>query len=411
MRIENGLACFFNLLRWMFLALGAGLVVFGLNLTTLWLRISILVVGILLISLGLNLVWWYLRPNTAKVNSNLQIESWDVVKDEQHNSNTDLIRWGSYFYLVHAISPFHFANTHCQLVLRRSPDARTWKTLAHISSPGEDIRDPKLAVIHDRLYLYALVNNSFDPEPYTTVYTCSQDGGVTWLPLTRLEHEGWLFWKPKTIDGLTWYAAAYWHEHGKSALFSSTDGVNWQFISAIYEQGHRNDETDIEFLPDGSMLVTARLEGDFREGGYGMFFGHPAGGTLIASAVPPYMHFDSRAISPLTRLDGPALFTYAGRVFAVGRLQPELSEPFKRQGSIIARKRTAIFEVKIDRLVWLSDVPSAGDTAYAGVALHNGFLYFSYYTSPIRRDYPWIVGMFNPTAICIARVELNRLVA
>lgn len=400
----------FNLLRWIFLAFGAGLIILGLNLAQLWLEILFLAAGILLISLGLIMVGWYLRPNRAQVNPVMQIESWDVVNDEQHNSNTDLIQCGDYFYLVHAVSPFHFANNNCQLELHRSQDGRAWETLAHFSSQGEDIRDPKLAVIHDQLYLYALVNRSFDPEPYTTVYTYSQDGGVTWSPLARLEPEGWLFWKPKTNDGLTWHVAAYWHEHGKSALFSSTDGVQWQFISMIYDLGHRNDETDIEFMPDGSILATARLEGDFREGGYGMFFGHPAGGTLIASALSRYTNFEPLTISLLTRLDGPALFSHAGRVFAVGRMQAELSQPFKRQGSIFARKRTAIFEVKTDRLVWLSDVPSAGDTAYAGVALHNGFLYFSYYTSPIRQDYPWIVGMFNPTAIRIARVALNRLV-
>jgi hypothetical protein len=110
-------------------------------------------------------------------------------------------------------------------------------------------------------------------------------------------------------------------------------------------------------------------------------------------------------------LDGPALFANGGRVFAVGRFQPGVRRPFARQGSIFACKRTAIFEVKENGLVWLSDVPSAGDTAYAGVALHDGYLYFSYYTSPIEGDYPWIVGMFNPTAIRMARVELCRLIA
>ena len=399
----------FNLLRWIFLALGVALTLLGFYLSPLWLKISSLVLGSLLTILGLIFIWWYVRPNTAEVNTALQIESWDVVNDELHHSNTDLIHWRDYFYLVHAVSPFHFASTGCQLVLRRSVDAHTWETLATFRSPGEDIRDPKLAVIEDRLYIYALVNGSFDPEPYTTVYTFSQDGGVNWSPLAHLEHEGWLFWKPKTFDGHKWYAAAYWHDHGKSALYSTMDGVHWQFVATIYDQGHRNDETDIEFLPDGCVFATARLEGDFKEGGYSMFFGHPNGGTLIASSHPPYTAFEPLTISPVTRLDGPALFSYAGRIFAVGRFQPELRQPFTRQGSVVARKRTAIFEVKADCLVWLSDVPSAGDTAYAGVALHDGHLYFSYYTSSIQRDYPWIVGMFNPTAIRMARVELSRL--
>ena len=45
------------------------------------------------------------------------------------------------------------------------------------------------------------------------------------------------------------------------------------------------------------------------------------------------------------------------------------------------------------------------------MALHDGCLYFSYYTGPIQYNYPWIVGMFNPTAIRMAKVELDRLLA
>jgi hypothetical protein len=120
--------------------------------------------------------------------------------------------------------------------------------------------------------------------------------------------------------------------------------------------------------------------------------------------------FRSEAFSSLTRLDGPALFSHAGRVFAVGRYQPHPRQPFTRQGSIFARKRTSLFEVGLGRLVWLSDLPSAGDTAYAGVAVHQGRLFASYYTSRIDRDYPWIEGMLNATEIRMATLDLEALV-
>jgi hypothetical protein len=221
--------------------------------------------------------------------------------------------------------------------------------------------------------------------------------------------EGWLLWKPKTRGGRLWYAAGYWHEHGRSALFESLDGIDWRQVCPIYEGGRRNDETDIEFLADGSLRAVARLEGDFREWGYNMFFGDPGGGTLIASAQPPFREFRAEAFSSLTRLDGPALFSHAGRVFAIGRYQPHPAQPFTRQGSIFARKRTSLFDVRPDRLVWLSDLPSAGDTAYAGVAVHDGRLFVSYYTSRTDRDYPWIEGMLNATDIRLAALDLDTL--
>jgi len=400
----------FNLLRWLLPTLGAGLMIAGLVAAVPAARLLLGVVGGLLLALGLVLLWGHVRPNASRVDPHLRLESWPVTADGMHNSNTDLIVWGEWFYLVHAVSPYHFASLRCHLSLLRSADGRDWEPLATLSSPDEDIRDPKLAVIGDRLFLYALVNRSFDPEPYTTVYTSSEDGGRSWLPLQRLAHEGWLFWKPKTRDGRIWYAAAYWHEHGRSALFESLDGIEWRRVCPIYDGGRRNDETDIEFVADGSLRVVARLEGDFREWGYSMFFGDPEGGTLIASAQPPIREFRAEAFSSLTRLDGPALFSHAGRVFAVGRYQPHPAQPFTRQGSIFARKRTSLFEVRPDGLVWLSDLPSAGDTAYAGVAVHEGRLFVSYYTSRIDRDYPWIEGMLNATEIRMARLDLESLV-
>jgi len=115
--------------------------------------------------------------------------------------------------------------------------------------------------------------------------------------------------------------------------------------------------------------------------------------------------------SPVTRLDGPNLFTYDNRVYAVGRYQPVVQGPFVWQGSILARKRTALFLVREDGLVHLSDLPSAGDTSYAGVVLRGPDLFVCYYTSPIDRDYPWILGMDSPSPIRMARIELGRLEA
>nr|HPO47077.1 hypothetical protein [Spirochaetota bacterium] len=58
---------------------------------------------------------------------------------------------------------------------------------------------------------------------------------------------------------------------------------------------------------------------------------------------------------------------------------------------------------------YLSDLPSAGDTSYAGVVIREGAAYISYYTSDTARDYPWIIGMLARSDILIARIELPRL--
>jgi len=78
-------------------------------------------------------------------------------------------------------------------------------------------------------------------------------------------------------------------------------------------------------------------------------------------------------------------------------------------GSFFNRKRTSLFLVEPTALTYLSDLPSAGDTAYAGVVMKDGYVYICYYTSDIERDWPWIIGVIAPSDIRIAKINLSNL--
>lgn len=365
------------------------------------LRSVALLLVVALIGCGVLLAYWAWRPNRSRVDPALALETWSAVRDGLHNSNTDLLFWRGQFWLVHASSPFHMGSRRCRLRLWRSLDARAWERVAEFAVPDEDIRDPKLAAIGGRLLLYAFPNAGLRALPYGTIVASSSDG-TRWSGFEPITQPGWLLWRPKSLDGVTWYVPGYWHEHGRSALFSSKDGVEWTWVSEIHA-GEGNDETDCEFLPDGRLLCTARLEVTPDNP-----WGHRDASTLLAVAEPPYLEW-SKARSTLTRLDGPALFRDRGRVFAVARHQPGRRLPLRRLGGVLSRKRTALYLVEPERLVHLSDLPSAGDTSYAGVVLREGELTASYYTSDIRRDYPWALGMLAASEIRIARVALDAL--
>jgi len=370
-------------------------------LTTVKAAVVVLIIALLIPMLFI--AFSFVRPNRAMVTEGLGIETWPAVADDRHNSNTDIVYWNDAFWLIHASGPWHFASETTKLVLWKSPDARTWERIAEFRNPGEDIRDPKFAVIAGKLVLYALKNVSFTAEPYLTVAATSDDG-VTWTEFIDLEPDGWLFWRPESPDGgKTWYVPAYWHEHGKSALLTSQNGIDWEICAIVYS-GDIIDETALIFLPDGRMLATGRLEVS------GYYFGDNRGNTLIATAEPPFMTWTYNH-STVTRLDGPALFSYNGRVYAVGRYQPGKKPVLFETGSILSRKRTSLFLVEEDRLVWLSDLPSDGDTSYAGVAVRGDEAYVSYYTNDIKRDYPWIIGMVSKSDIMISRIDLKKLEA
>ena len=348
----------------------------------------------------------------AEIAPGLEMENWVAVSDGLHNSNSFLTYWRDRFYLIHANSPYHFATPECKLILWTSADAREWKQVATFSVPDEDIRDPKFAVIHDRLFIYVLKSFVADgSEPYTTAYT-STDDGEHFIPLTDLfDNHGWLFWNPRTRDGETWYVPAYWGGHGNSIMLKTQDGIHFKPVCYIHQGkkglvNDRTDETDVAFLADGTMISTQRLEyseditGDIRAC------------THMAICRPPYTRWEGLGRDYHTRLDGPSLFEYNGRVYAVGRRNPYDREKGPNYiGSVFGRKRTSLYEVTTKGLIFLTDFPSAGDTSYGGCVLKDGYLYASYYSSTLEADWPWYVGMLSPSDIRMVRIPLDQLEA
>lgn len=338
--------------------------------------------------------------NYCEVASDLAIEDWPAIEDDLHNMTTDMVKWNGWFYLAYVSSPWHIGSHLSRVVIQRSKDARKWENVREFQTVGKDIRDPKLVAIGGELFLYVLKNVGVVAEPCQTSY-CSTQDGVTWTDLADCEPSGWLFWRPKTQNGVDWYVAAYWHKHGRSILLHSTDGKKWTEVSEIYNGDH-NDETDIEFLSDDRMLTTARLEMT------GSIFGHKGACTWIGISSPPYKEWKGVKCEQ-TRLDGPNLFSWKGKVYALGRRHLDRQRFGEYRGSLFGRKRTALYEVTESGLKHRSDLPSSGDTGYPGIVIEGSRLYTSYYTNRPDRDYPAFIGLFLPSQIRIASFDLNNL--
>jgi hypothetical protein len=394
-------------------------------------RVPRLVVGALLaplVSMSLVLLWWDGRsPPAYEYDAVLRLEHWTVVTSEdparQHNSNTDMVWFRNAFYLIHAQTKWHLEDPNGALVIWTSPDAVQWREVARISVPETDVRDPKFAVIDDRLFLYFLPNYFFDPFPETTLWTVSDDG-VSWQEpqeldtfTTRYVQDGvektrtgdpFRVWRPKSLDGETWYMVAFGNKPTApwpvSILVKSMDGIHWEEVSEVYGT-HGTWEPTMEFLPDRSIIATMRIH-DMGTPGYTL--GNATGNTGIGFSRPPYREW-SMAHDFQTRLDGATTFSIDGRIFTVGRNH---LGPTSDMGNHLGRKRTAFYEVRRDRLVHLFDLPSNGDTAYTGVVIRGDDIYVSYYTSPIEKDYPWLMGVAlrTRTDVRIARVSATGLV-
>ena len=214
-------------------------------------------------------------------------------------------------------------------------------------------------------------------------------------------------------DDGSWYAPAHRIDQGTALLLRTTDGITWSTHSTIFSGNvERADETAIHFLNDGSMLAVSRLEAG------SSIFGSEQAGTFIANSPPPFTAWTRSNRSAVTRLDAPNLFSVQNRLYALGRSQPRVTSssggsatPVSRQkhGSVFGRKRTALFQIdeKALGLVHLTDFPSSGDTAYAGVVVNNGKVFVSYYTNDPHWDYSWLLGMLLPSRIQISMFDFR----
>lgn len=321
----------------------------------------------------------------------------------QHNENTDLISWSGSIWLVHRTAKSQILGPNSALHVYQSNDnGATFVDMAIIPAPSDrDLRDPAFYVVGNQLFLKALtrlpVTSPRDSNVDTITVAFRSSDGVNWTNEGQIAPAGWSFWRPK-LQGNTWYAAAYADGDLSIALFSSTDGINWTRGTDVYTVSADTPlETELSFAPDGGLTAFVRMDGTDQEllGDTGRLR------SKVCTAAPPYSAFDCSQEIEGQRFDGPLAFWWRSRLFMVARkhLQPS------------ARKRTALFEIMngTDVREW-GELPSAGDTSYAGVAMlddHRALV--SWYSSNLQDDANWVIAILDATDIYTGVIDLTKL--
>jgi hypothetical protein len=329
----------------------------------------------------------------------------------RHNENTDLTVFDGATYLVHRTALSQILGPNSSLLVSRSDDhGRTWRKLAVLPAvDGRDLRDPTFYRIGDQLALKALtrlqVNSLRDSDVDTiAVGSVSPDGGTTWSPLRPIGPPAWSFWRIRDDARGVHYTAAYEDGDRSVRLFSSVDGVTWTPGAEIYGRAEDTPlETELVFTPSGKLLALVRMDGNNLE-----LFGN-AGRlrTKVCWAAPPFERWDCSRQLDGVRLDGPVAFFHGARLFVIARkhfIEPE------------NRKRTALYELTGDldggdlAIAERGELPSAGDTAYAGVAPIDRDRYLvTWYSSALAADGSWIFAALGPTDIWQATLDLSQL--
>lgn len=328
-----------------------------------------------------------------------------------HNENTDLTVFEGATYLVHRTAVSQVLGPNSSLRISRSDDhGRSWQLLAVLPAiDGRDLRDPCFYEIGGKLAIKALtrlpVTSTRDSDVDTiAVGAVSPDGGRTWSALAPIGPATWSFWRIRDDAAGVHYTAAYEDGDRSVVLYSSVDGASWQAGAVIYDRAEDTPlETELVFVPSGKLLALVRMDGTNAEllGNAGRLR------TKVCWSAPPFASWDCSRELTGVRLDGPVAFFHGARLFVVARKHFLEAEQ---------RKRTALYELtgNLDggdlEIVEHGELPSGGDTAYAGAAaIDRDRVLVTWYSTPLANDQPWVVGIFGPTDIWQATLDLSRL--
>jgi hypothetical protein len=331
-----------------------------------------------------------------------------------HNSDTDLMAFGGTTFLVHrtGMTDVPVPNASLEVYRRDAPtDGGAEFTLAAaLPAPTDrDIRAPHFFVTGTTLHLLALARLSVVSMRDTSVDTMTVEShstdGTTWSPFVAVAPHGWSLWRVRENAG-AYYAAAYQDGDTSVVLYSSPDGTTWTAGATIYNVAMDTpNETELIFMPSGELLALVRLDGTDAEllGDQGRLR------TKTCWSSPPYTSFDCTHELDGERFDGPLAFLQGSHLFVIAR------EHLQGTGG---RKRTALYELTGDfdagalTARSLGDLPSAGDTSYAGIAqLDDTHALVTWYSSDVVADPTWDAGKMGPTDIWRGAIDLTKIAA
>lgn len=290
-----------------------------------------------------------------------------------HNAFTDLLYHQSHWYCVFREGSKHVSPDGSLRVIT-SVDGVEWHSLALISHPTDDLRDAKLSVTPDgRLMLNGAGMQADKPIRYHSSAWFSDDLGKTWDQGRRIGDPGYWLWRVQWHNGIA-YSMGYQTNRDRTQrtlrLYRSNDGAKFDPLIERVNIDNGVGEDRILFLDDGSALCLLRHETGSKNG-------------FLGASKPPFTQWTWKELS--LRIGGPNMVQLAdGRIIAATRLYSP-------------RTRTSLswIDPQAGTITECLELPSGGDTSYAGMVMHDGLLWISYYSSHEQK-----------TSIYLAKVKL-----
>lgn len=337
---------------------------------------------------------------------------------ENSNNNLDVVRHDGRVYLAWRTSHDHYASPDTKIHVVSSTDEMQWRFEASFSI-GRDLREPRFLSYNGALFLYVArlgtTATTFEPQGMSRTERRA-DG--TWTPLEPFYRPGFIGWRTRVERGRPYMLAYRGGENIyllngmplEVELLTTTDGREWAPLDparpVIYRGG--GSETDFALADDGSLYGVIRNEAGDATGWGSKVCRAPAGDLANWTCQTDARKFDS-----------PLMFWHDGEAYLVARrnvtetgvydlMRRDL--PAGQQTGLylfrysFAPKRCALwrYDRARDRVVFILDLPSQGDTCFPAMiqgADANEVVIYNY-SSPIDGNDPiWSQGQAGPTHV------------
>jgi hypothetical protein len=331
------------------------------------------------------------------------------------NNNLDVVRHDGRVYLAWRSAPSHFASAEVVMNVASSADELTWRH-EHTFRLKRDLREPRLLSLGGKLFLYVarLGDNPFDFEPQgLSLSERGADG--TWSELEPVGPKGAIAWRVRQHEGeglMVLYRGgenlySFNGEPMTVELWRSKDGRNWRPFSAQGPVVLSGGGTETDFAIDSSNTLFAVVRNEAGDAsGAGSKLCRGNGVTLGGWTCK----------TDLRKYDSPLVFEHGDEIYVVGRRNLTADGRYdiagkpgrmaiieNELGYITTAKRCAVWHwVKAeDRLAFVTDLPSRGDTCFPSkLDSADGHVVIYDYSSDIDGpELPWSAGQRRPTYV------------
>jgi hypothetical protein len=322
-----------------------------------------------------------LLVNTATAKEHAKAKLIDVQRiwdKATHNGFTDLIRFKNRWYCTFREGQSHVSNEGVLKVIS-SEDGKKWEEAAVFNSlRGYDMREAKFSIMPDgRLMLLGVeANRQKTPPQHQSLVWFTQDG-TNWSEQIEVADTDFWLWRGNWHNGKGIFIGYGCRKDNHFLrLYTTSDGINYDtLIDKVEVAGDYPNETSLLFLPSDACYCLLRQDGQTKSG-------------YIGKSYPPYTDWDWKDLG--VRIGGPNMTQLPdGKFVAVAR----------RYGDSSLSDCTMLYwlDPEKGKLVEALELPSGGDTSYAGLVWYDDLLWVSYYSSHEEK-----------TAVYLAKIQFEH---